>query len=140
MKKNCHQRGFTLIEILIVIALLSIFVVLGFGTYMTTQQRARNARKSSDLKTIQGALEQYFTSNAGYPDGCNFGAQLATYFPQGFPRNPQTDVAYAPVSCTTSAYCYCVSLEPDTTTSGNSTAADCNSYAPGAIYCVENLQ
>lgn len=57
MKKN--STGFTLVEILVVIAILSGLVAILFPNFMAIRQRARDAQRKSDLKQIQKALEAY---------------------------------------------------------------------------------
>lgn len=62
------EKGFTLIEILIVvaiIALLSTIVLVGVGTF---RSRGRDARRISDLSQVQNGLELYYTKNGTYPD------------------------------------------------------------------------
>jgi general secretion pathway protein G len=134
------KKGFTLMEIIIVLALIGILSTLGLSSFLAAQRQGRDTRRINDLKTIQNAEEQYFTANSQYPDACNPGAQ---YFPQGFPKDPITQAAYAAISCSPTGnnygYCFCMKME-NTTTGGNSTAADCNSFGSGAYFCVKNLQ
>jgi prepilin-type N-terminal cleavage/methylation domain-containing protein len=68
------QRGFTLIEILIVVAIIAILasvVLVGLGP---TQQQGRDARRISDLRETQTALELYFNKCGFYPGGANCAA------------------------------------------------------------------
>ena len=61
------KRGFTLIEILIVVAIIAILasvVLVGLGP---TQQAGRDARRLSDLRGVQNALELYFSACGFYP-------------------------------------------------------------------------
>ncbi len=51
------KTGFTLIEILIVIAIISMMVALAFPNFFAARQRARDVQRKSDLKQIQKALE-----------------------------------------------------------------------------------
>ena len=61
------KRGFTLIEILIVVAIIAILasvVLVGLGP---TQQAGRDARRLSDLRETQNAIELYFSKCGYYP-------------------------------------------------------------------------
>lgn len=60
------KQGFTLIEILIVVAiigLLASIVLVGLGAFRT---RGRDARRIADLRETQNALELYYTKNQRY--------------------------------------------------------------------------
>lgn len=62
-----NKKGFTLIEILIVvfiIGLLASVVLVGLGAF---RQRGRDARRVADLRSVQNALELYYSKNGLYP-------------------------------------------------------------------------
>lgn len=64
MRRNA---GFTLIELLIVITIIAIMSAVGFTSYVTFVKNSRDAKRQSDLKFIQSALEQYFADQKYYP-------------------------------------------------------------------------
>lgn len=63
------QSGFTLIELLVVMAIIGILAVLGIGSFMSSQQKSRDARRKSDLRNIGLSLETYFNDKGEYPLG-----------------------------------------------------------------------
>jgi len=64
MKK---QRGFTLIELLVVIAIIGLLSTLAVVALNNARQKARDARRVSDIKQVQTALELYYNDENGYP-------------------------------------------------------------------------
>lgn len=67
MKNKKLQLGFTLIEIMIVIAIIGILsaaTLVGLGAFRSS---GADTRRTSDLTQIQNALELYFTKNGSYP-------------------------------------------------------------------------
>ncbi len=64
-----NKKGFTLIEMLIVVAivgLLASVVVLGLGG---ARERSRDAKRAADIKQIQNGAEAGYTNPLGYPAG-----------------------------------------------------------------------
>lgn len=60
-------RGFTLVELLVVIAVMSILVALGFSSFTTARVKARDATRKSDLYNIRATLEIFYTDLGLYP-------------------------------------------------------------------------
>ena len=64
-----NRKGFTLIEILIVvfiIGLLASIVLVGLGSF---RSRGRDARRVADLRETQNGLELYYGKFGSYPQG-----------------------------------------------------------------------
>ncbi|HVX56304.1 MAG TPA: prepilin-type N-terminal cleavage/methylation domain-containing protein [Candidatus Saccharimonadales bacterium] len=62
-----RNQGFTIVELLIVIVVISILALLVITTYSGIQAKARNSKRSSDVATIQTQLEAFFQDNGYYP-------------------------------------------------------------------------
>ncbi len=61
------KGGFTLIELLVVISIIAILVAAATVSWTNAQQKARDGRRKSDLKSTQQALELYFQTYGTYP-------------------------------------------------------------------------
>ena len=120
------EKGFTLIEMLVVIAiigLLSSVVVIGLGG---SRSKARDARRIADLQQIQNALELAYLPATGYPSALPSSAP--TVDPQG------VTYKYAAVPATL-GYTLGICLENAENTTG---ATNCPSTVSctGKEYCV----
>ncbi len=70
-----NRKGFTLIELLVVIAIIGLLSTLAVVALGSARQKANDAKRLSDIKQIQTALELYYTDNNSYPveTGINLG-------------------------------------------------------------------
>lgn len=65
LKKN--QKGFTIVELLIVIVVIGILATLVIVTFSGIQQKARNTKRQTDINAIDSTVEAYFAQNGYYP-------------------------------------------------------------------------
>jgi general secretion pathway protein G len=65
MKKKI--AGFTMIELIVVIAILGLLSTIGLVSFRTAQIKGRDAQRKSDLTQIQKALEIYYNDYGYYP-------------------------------------------------------------------------
>jgi type II secretion system protein G len=82
------KRGFTLIELLVVIAIIGILSSVVLASLNSARQKSRDAKRISDIKQLQLALELSFDDNSSYPAAL---ASLVTdnYIP-AIPLDPTT--------------------------------------------------
>ncbi len=69
MKSINHffSQGFTLIEILIVVAIIAILSAIAIPNYLAAQTRSKVSRARAELSTLATALESYNVDNNTYP-------------------------------------------------------------------------
>lgn len=152
-----RRRGFTLMELLIVIALIGIMAAITVASYITAEKKSRDSRRISDLKATQNAWEQYYADhNNSYPYGPNPATPVActldimtssrTYLPRDFPVDPKSSLPYSQMydgwsRCSATTYCFCAGME--VSVNGNA-SQDCTSGSMPVgyqgLYCIYNLQ
>ena len=62
-----YRKAFTLIELLIVVAIIGILAAIAVPNFLNAQIRAKIARAQSDQKHYAEALELYYLDNGAYP-------------------------------------------------------------------------
>jgi len=151
MSKN--TKGFTLIEMLIVItiiALLASLILVGMGG---ARAKARDARRIADLHNLQNALELYYAKFYFYPESQtsweSFSAILTD--PQigigvsSIPKDPLTNVGktyYYGRSSDGQDYILGAQLETkdpalDDDIDGTQYGVNCGSEVGDTIYCIK---
>ena len=65
--KKAASRGFTIVELLIVIVVIGILAALVVVTYNGIQQKARDTERKTDVKALHGQLEAFQAQNGRYP-------------------------------------------------------------------------
>ena len=75
-----NVRFFTLIEILVTIAIISILSLIGYGSYTYATNAAKTARSEALLKNLQSGLESFYNKTGFYPSstGGDFNAIVIT--------------------------------------------------------------
>lgn len=67
------DNGFTLIELILVMALIAILSVIGIGSYSQATVKARDTQRKNDLNQITKALESFNNDVGRYPKVDGFG-------------------------------------------------------------------
>jgi len=67
ISKTTAARAFTLIELLIVVAIIAILAAIAVPNFLEAQTRAKVSRVHNDLRNIAHAMEMYYVDNRTYP-------------------------------------------------------------------------
>jgi general secretion pathway protein G len=97
-----RERGFTLVELLIVISLISILAAMGLVQYRNSVVSTKEAVLQTDLFRMRDAIDQYYADKGKYP------SSLDSLVSDGYLRKlPEDPISKSSESWTT------VPAEPD---------------------------
>ena len=91
-----NAKGFTLIELMIVVVIIGILAAIAIPNFISMQDRAKEGAVKSNMHTLQLAMEDYAVQNDGVYATNAEKASVKALFPSGvWPDNPFTNAAYA---------------------------------------------
>ncbi len=141
---NKNNKGFTIVELLIVIVVIGILALLVITTYSGIQSKARNSKRQTDIASIQTHLEAFYNENGYYPnrDDLNTSAFITAQMkgldptalvdPSNSNQASTTSLVAAPVA---KSYSYVPLTATDTACEGASPADQaCSKYTLIATY------
>ncbi|MEI8067764.1 MAG: type II secretion system protein [Candidatus Shapirobacteria bacterium] len=132
-----NKKGFTLIEMLVVISIIAILTALISVSFSMAQKKARDSRRMQDMKSLQTAAEQYYSSNdSTYPLSLGLLSVDGLYI-QSIPKDPKDGTDYSNDMSDTE-YCVCALL--DGASNANSSSGCKISDKPGDYFCVYHQQ
>lgn len=84
-------RGFTLIELMVVISIIAFLAVIGIAAFSNAQRTARDGRRRADIEAIATAMESKFDPI----NGVYTIASIDTFFSSGIqPKDPSSNTPY----------------------------------------------
>lgn len=140
MNSSFHRKGFTLVEMLIVIAIIAVLASVALVSVSGVRKAARDTKRVSDISKMQQQLEVYYSKNGKYP-------AVADWTSDNFPEAAFTDplgVAYGyQPSANDQKYVLRATMEGGTAAMNDANeldvpAASCDDDAPTLGYCVGN--
>ena len=73
------QKGFTLIELMIVIAIIGILAAIAIPQFVSYRQKGYNTQAKGELKSFYTACQAYFADNPGASGDCTEANVVATF-------------------------------------------------------------
>jgi general secretion pathway protein G len=86
-----RQNGFTLVELLVVIAMISILAAMAVVQYRNSIQHAQEATLKTNLFRMRDAIDQYYADKGKYP--ASLDALVSEQYLRRIPEDPFTKSA-----------------------------------------------
>ncbi|MDQ5951771.1 MAG: ral secretion pathway protein [Patescibacteria group bacterium] len=150
MKIFKSQKGFTLIELMVVILIIAILGALGLVSFSQANRSARDGKRRADIEAVRQALllrKQEVGSyyNLTGTTAANFNSTTANLLSGGYlsapvpldPRNvsPLVYTMSGTSNATTDTFCICADVENDTGNSSNTSCSFVGTPNTGTHYC-----
>jgi len=90
-KRRRREGGFTLVELLIVISLISILAAMGLVQYRNSVVSAKEATLKQDLFRMRDAIDQYYADKGKYPSALD--SLVSDGYMRRIPEDPFTKSA-----------------------------------------------
>ncbi len=81
--------GFTLIELMVVLALISVLAAMALAQYHNAERHTREAVLSEDLFRMRDAIDQYYADKGKYP--ASLDAMVTDGYLRQVPKDPITN-------------------------------------------------
>lgn len=83
------NRGFTLIEMLVVMAILAMLIAIAAPSYFRHVDAAKETALKEDLLAVRDSIDKYYTDHAKYPQDLN--ELVESRYLRNYPLDPITD-------------------------------------------------
>lgn len=107
--KHKNKSGFTLIELMVTIAIIAVLAAVCLVIYSTAQKSGRVSKRVQDMKALQTAIELFKSSKGAYPNlpvGGTIGTHVCITTLSGNNVLTPTFMPVIPADPANSAYCY----------------------------------
>lgn len=145
------RSGFTLIELIVTVTIISVLVAAGAVSYTSVTRRSRDAKRRSDVEQLRSALEMYradfgyypSTGGGGWTGAPNLGTDLVTTYMAAIPADPKGPTFTYRFRATNLSgvnyFGYCLTAYLETTDETDSCTPDNSAQPSGSfMYGVKN--
>lgn len=106
MNMWASKRGFTIVELIVVITVIAILATIVIVSYSSVQKSSRDSQRKSDVTQVKIALEKYYADNGQFPAVCSADGTACNISSLATPLNPYIQSIPIDPSGTANAYQY----------------------------------
>jgi len=112
MLKENKWKGFTLVELIVVLAMIGFLASITLTGLNSSRERSRDTIRAGDLKSLSQAAEVYFSEEFVFPDSLS---ELAKYYSDNvLPTDPSPDRSYVyQKEMNSNHYCFGAMMETE---------------------------
>jgi type II secretion system protein G len=137
--KQASEKGFTLLELLVVIVVIGILALLVIPNLTSAPKKARDVDRKTDLGAIQKGLEEYYLANSAYPAALSTLTTLTPPIIKTIPTDTLNTGVYVYTYTSASPYStYTIKACLETADTGKGTVADATCTPSGRAYTLSN--
>ncbi len=89
LRSMASGRGFTMIELVVVMAVLGLLLTLALPRYMGSLERGREQVAQNNMAQMREAIDRFYGDNARYPEQLD--ELVAKRYLRAVPLNPYTE-------------------------------------------------
>lgn len=135
-----RKSGFTIVELMVVVAIIAILAAVSIVMYSRVQVDARDTERASKVSIIAGALEKYYSQNGEYP-GCTAMVQAGSAVSANVLKGIEVEallVPNSPAGVTNSITCSALTATgPDLFRYAGDGTATCNTGAACTTFTLQ---
>ena len=90
-RRRRREQGFTLLELIIVVAIIGILATIAMPKLMHTPDKAKEAVLRTDLRTLRDVIDQYYADKGKYP--ASLDVLVEEQYIRAIPVDPMTKSA-----------------------------------------------
>src|ERR1700694_4439318 len=99
-----REKGFTIIEVLIVLAIAGLILLIVFLAVPALQRNARNTQRKNDVAAVLGGISDFVNNNAGtLPNKCTGTSPVTFDLVAGGATTSQAKTGFYNKNCVTAA-------------------------------------
>jgi len=145
-KSQLKEKGFSLLALLVAIAIIALLTSIGMVSFSRAQQNSRDTRRKADLRSISSALELFYDASNVYPTEANYdevqqGPSPGIYptYIKTMPDDPVTGRDYFYISRVTgytNEQCYCLSSQMEISSNASTECTKAPAHSATYAYTI----